>query len=64
MFMLMSCLERVFQVGDWIDCEDTSKKWLVARIMQINNENGTVYVHFDGSTHLHRTLRNCHVDGC
>jgi hypothetical protein len=37
---------REFQAGDLIDCKDTVEKWLLARVMEVKNNE--VYVHFEG----------------
>jgi len=40
--------ERVFEVGQWIDCRDTVNKWCEARIAAITETE--VRVHYDGWT--------------
>jgi len=38
--------DRVFQVGQWVDCQDTVSKWLPARVVEVDGDN--VKVHYDG----------------
>lgn len=37
-----------YAVGDFIDAKDTTGDWLQGRIVEVNNENDTYFVHFEG----------------
>ncbi|XP_065191635.1 mucin-2-like [Sycon ciliatum] len=39
---------RNFRVGDKIEAEDSQKKWYPARILQVDEEDSCVLIHFDG----------------
>lgn len=40
--------ERSFYVGQWIDVKDTVNQWLEATVMQRDNENKRIFVHYNG----------------
>jgi len=37
-----------YAVGDFIDAKDTQGAWMQGRIVEVNNENDTYFVHFEG----------------
>jgi len=37
-----------YYVGQWIDVKDTVSQWLEATVMALNEENGTIFVHYNG----------------
>jgi hypothetical protein len=37
-----------FFVGQWIDVKDTVNQWLEATVMAVNEEQGTVFLHYNG----------------
>lgn len=39
---------RKYFVGQWLDVKDTVNQWLEATIMQVDNEQGRIFVHYNG----------------
>lgn len=37
-----------YYVGQWLDVKDTVSQWLEATVMALNEENGTIFVHYNG----------------
>lgn len=40
--------ERRFFVGQWVDVKDTVQQWLEATVMNINQEQKLVFIHYNG----------------
>lgn len=40
--------ERRFYVGQWVDVKDTVNQWLEATVMDINEADRTIFVHYNG----------------
>ena len=39
---------KVFFTGQWMDVKDTVNQWLEATVMQVDNVDRKVYVHYNG----------------
>jgi len=38
--------ERVFTVGQFVDCKDTANKWLISKVVEV--KEGSVFIHYEG----------------
>lgn len=37
-----------FVLGQWVDCKDTVNQWLEATVLQVDNDNNRVFIHYNG----------------
>jgi hypothetical protein len=39
---------KKFFTGQWLDVKDTVSQWLEATVLEVNENEGTVFVHYNG----------------